>query len=186
MDSENATEILQLLLSHEPAPLGNWYAVSLTRLQSEAWLARVHRHMQMLYAAGQAGFEARVAGFIARFRGGCDVEADYRNLFALAAGGRERALLELCYGQLLLSCRCDSAWRHLDRGFELAAHLLDAEEYFSVLKRHDLLRILPLSPVPVCARELETLLTEARVIQKLDDRRFRVEYFSSEHRDTVD
>ena len=99
---------------------------------------------------------------------------------------RQRAMLELCFGQLLIARKCRSAWLHLDRGFALAAHLLEPEEYFSVLKRHELLRQLPVAPGASEGASLEALLNEARVIARLRGPASRPDLRGPRHRDTVD
>ena len=71
-------------------------------------------------------------------------------------------------------------------GFELAAHLLEPEEYFLVLKRHELLRHLQLMPTPSKAAGLDELLTEARVIQRLKGRESHTLPHNPGHLDTLD
>ena len=94
------------------------------------------------------------------------VEYRYPVLMARSAGWRT-ALLELVFGQLLASCRLFPAMKHLDAGFAAASGFLSPDDYFNVMKRHDLLRLLPLFPEPRAARALDELLVEARVIRRL-------------------
>jgi hypothetical protein len=109
----------------------------------------------------------RLAEIIFRFWAGHDSESNYRNCLALLDSDRDLALLELCYGQLLIARRLEPAWRHLDTGFTTAARLLEPEDYFTVMKRHELLRQLPLATRPSPAASLDALLAEARVIARL-------------------
>jgi hypothetical protein len=92
---------------------------------------------------------------------------EYRQLTAIASGKRERALLELVYGQLLSSRRRKPALQHLDHGFRLATGYLEATDYFLLVRRHDLLRYLPLSDAGAAPLGLQSLLTEAAVIRQL-------------------
>jgi hypothetical protein len=68
----------------------------------------------------------------------------------------------------------------------LAAHLLEPEEYFEVLKRYQLLRVLPLSPGFSEPVGLEALLTEAGVINELRGHANGTELTGPEHQDTLD
>ena len=137
-------------------------------------------------AGGQHWFEIRLAGLIVAYWRGGSVEADYKNLLVLAEEQRQQAMLRLCYGQLLLARRCENAWKYLDEGFRLSANMLQADEYFQVLKRHELLSGLPLSAEPSQPAPLDELLTEARVISRLRGRGTRPPPRSPKHRDTVD
>jgi hypothetical protein len=107
---------------------------------------------------------------------------DYRQLSALACDDSERALVELVYGQLLISGKRSPARQHLARGFSLAARHLDTD-YLLLLRRHALLEYLPLSESPVVAQDLQSLLKEAAVISRLRWNERRVH--KSSHRDTL-
>lgn len=78
-----------------------------------------------------------------------------------------RALLELIYGQLLMSARREPAMTHLQRGFELASKLFTPADYLQVLKRHQQLALLPLTAQGLPAATLQELLTTAGVIERL-------------------
>jgi hypothetical protein len=164
--------------------LASWFAAPLTVDQAQVSLSEVRQRTGRRAPAG--AFNIRLGEIILRFWAGRDVEPDYGNCLALAEDDRQRATLELCFGQLLISRKCQSAWLHLDRGFALAAHLLEPEEYFSVLKRHELLRQLPLAPRASEGVSLEALLNEARVIARLRGPGRRPDPRDPRHRDTVD
>ncbi|MDE2089269.1 MAG: hypothetical protein KGJ12_04550, partial [Gammaproteobacteria bacterium] len=83
---------------------------------------------------------------------------------------RDQALVELVYGQLLMSRKLYGAMEHLTAGFARAANLFAPDEYFSVLKRHALLGHLSLSERPSAPQDLASLLTEAAVIRRLETR----------------
>jgi len=160
-------DTLPVLLSGQTASLASWFASPLTRQQAEVWLPKIRRQLQACVSEGHDGCAVRLAELVVRYWHGYNIEATYHNMLALLRGRRERAMLELCYGQLLIARKTDRAWQHLDNGFELAAHILLPEDYFHVLKRHELLRALVLSARPSKPMRLDELLTEARVIQRL-------------------
>ena len=166
----NDPDILSFLLSGQTVSLATWFAGPLQPRQAEDWLPRIQRQVQVSLAGGQPRFNVQLAELIVRYWIGQDVDAGHKILLALLNETRERAMLELCYGQLLIARKCQPAWQHLERGFGLAAHLLEPEDYFLVLKRHELLRCLALSAQPSMPLELNDLLTEARVIGRLRGR----------------
>lgn len=168
--------------------LASWLGTPLNRTQAQMLLTTAQQRLCSGRPAGAERFSLRLAELIGRYWAGHDIEAAYQTMSPLLTDGRERALLELCLGQLLMARRCQSAWQHLDRGFQLAAHLLEAEDYFRVLRRHELLRQLPLASIPADAATLDALLNEARVIARL---RGTGKYQhsatgASQHRDTID
>jgi hypothetical protein len=160
-------DTLPVLLSGQRVSLASWFASPLSRQQAETWLPKIRRRAQNALNGAQDGSAVPLAELIVQYWLGRDVGAIYQNRRALAGGHRERAMLELCYGQLLMACKIDIAWQHLDRGFELAAHILQPEDYFLVLKRHERLRALALSAQPSKPMHLDELLAEAAVIQQL-------------------
>jgi hypothetical protein len=135
--------------------------------------------------SGAELFNLRLAELICRFWTGGDIEAAYETLSALPGDDRQLARLELCYGQLFMARRQQPAWQHLDRGFQLAANLLEAEDYFRVLGRHELLRQIPLQSEAGAAAPLDALLREARVIARLRGSVAKHEPVAGEHRDTL-
>ena len=181
-------DTLPVLLSGQRVSLAGWFASPLSRQQAETWLPNIRRRAQDSLNGGQDGSAVPLAELIVQYWLGRDVEAIYQNRRALPGGHRERAMLELCYGQLLMACKIDIAWQHLDRGFELAAHILQPEDYFLVLKRHERLRALALSAQPSKPMHLHELLAEARVIQQLKGAGRGTHRLASgqKHLDTVD
>ena len=94
---------------------------------------------------------------------------EYEKIQMVATDAFELALLELVYGQLLMSCKRAGAHQHLADGFELAVDHLASDEYFQLLRQHELLAWLPLSETPSLPQELASLLTEAAVIKQLQE-----------------
>jgi hypothetical protein len=146
--------------------LGAWHAEPLVRAVAKVLLERARAAQRACYRQGHDAFTPRLQEMIARFWLGCPVETDYLSLIGVTRGP-QRALTELVHGQLLMSRKLEGARAVLDRGFGLAAPSLTAEEYLSVLARHERLAYLPLGPRPAPAQGLAGLLTEAAVIRRL-------------------
>lgn len=152
----------------EPTILGRWYAEPLSADEARQCFAEASRRLEQRLRHGGRTLCCRLHLMMARFWQGEDISEEYRNLQRLAAGrAHSRALLELIYGQLLLSRQLTGALEHLDYGFNLARNLFTAGDYFTVMNRHRLLRQLPLSDTPAEAKPLESLLTSARVIERM-------------------
>ncbi len=155
------------LLSDNILSLADWYGEPLGAHQAEYWVGQLQSPPQHLSVRSRPCFRKRLAELVARYWSGRDAEMTYRSLAAATRSDTERALLELCYGQLLLARKQQPARKHLDRGFILAAHLLPADDYFRVMKRHQALAVLPLSANAAAPAGLDALLKEAGVIRKL-------------------
>jgi hypothetical protein len=186
MNNVIQADILSHLLSGKLNSLATWFADPMSPDEALACLPYIRRQARIASAGGRQWFEVRLAELIVAYWRGHDTEADYKNLLALAAEQRQQAMLGLCYGQLLLARKRETAWYHLDHGFRLAANLLEADEYFQVLKRHELLHGLPLSSNPSKPATLDELLTEARVVCQLQGRGSRPHVPGSEHSDMID
>ncbi len=147
--------------------LSAWYAEPLDEHQAQAMLTEVqHRQRQAHRQRRQCGacpFHELVAGFWL----GRSTDALYDRLVRTDKDSRRRALAELIGGQLLMSRRLQGAMERLRNGFFLAAPHLQAAEYFQILKRHELLALLPLLQRPAPPRGLQSLLREAQVIRQL-------------------
>jgi hypothetical protein len=155
-----------LLKPARPA-LSDWYGDPIDAAFAKALLERTERRLRSRLCHGGRCFPLHVLRMICRHWLQSDNTLEYRQLFALACDDGERALVELVYGQLLSSGMRLSARDHLARGFALAARLLDAADYFVLLRRHELLEYLPLSETPAVAQDLESLLRQAGVIRRL-------------------
>lgn len=166
--------------------LACWLGDPLDAPRAQQLLGVAREGMRHGRNSGSELFSLRLAELICRYWTGGDIEAAYETLSALPGDDRQLARLELCYGQLFMARRQQPAWQHLDRGFQLAAHLLEAEDYFRVLRRHELLRQIPLQATPGAAAPLEVLLREARVIARLRGAGTPHESVTGAHRDTLD
>ena len=172
----------ELLKPGRPA-LSGWYGDPMPPPAAQALLDRTERRLRSRLCHGGRCFPLNVLRMICRYWLPSDSALDYRQLSALARDDGDRALVELVYGQLLISGRRLTAREHLARGFSLAARLLDAADYFVLLQRHELLEFLPLSETPALAQDLGALLKQAAVIRRLRDGERR--HVRNAHHDTV-
>jgi hypothetical protein len=181
-----AHEMMQHLLAGRTLSLAAWLADPLPERDAELWLAQVGYRLRTCYARAQHCFQARLAEIIALHWCGKNAAMHYQNLRPVLDSDRHRAQLELSYGQLLIACKRREAWRHLDDGFECAANLLEPEEYFIVLRRHECLRHLSLSDNGADPVGLDGLLREAGVISRLAGPNRGRREAGTKHQDTVD
>ena len=158
----------QLFVARPAASLRDWYAEPMRHDQALSLQMRVQQALQLAYSRGQASVELQLLDIITRYWLGRPVDHLVSSLSATLKVPSQQALLNLVYGQLLASRKHPSAMHWLEAGFRLAADLLDPEAYFDLLQRHALLRHLPAGQGEVEAHSLNVLLTEARVIQRLD------------------
>ncbi len=163
--------------------LEGWYAEPLTEARA-AQLARRRGGPDAGPVPREAPHAAELNELIGRFWLGRPVTSHYHTLRAGAGGEEAVALVELVMGQLLMSRRLEGAGEHLQAGFDLARPWLPARAYFALLKRHQLLRRLPLSAAGGRASGLADLLLEARVIAQLEGFPSRI-LVGLGHHDTV-
>jgi hypothetical protein len=141
------------------------------------------RELQTRLCAGSPCFQLHVLQFVCQFRDQSNVGLVYEKLLATVQDNFERALLELVYGQLLISRKRADAHQHLAGGFALAVGHLASADYFRLVRQHELLSYLPLSETPSVPQELESLLEEAAVIRLL--RAAECRPYGLAHLDTV-
>ena len=148
-------------------PLGDWYADPITISAAGNLQRRARQALQHGYAHGEDCFAARLQEIAASFWLARSIEANYQSLAATSTDEHQHALIDLVFGQLLISRKLAGSLRYLDAGFSRAANLLKPADYFRVLKRHELLRHLVLGRQPAAAQDLASLLDEARIIARL-------------------
>lgn len=156
----------ELLKPARPA-LSGWYGDPMTDSSARALLDDTERRLRSRLCHGGRCLPLHVLRMICRYWLRFDIALDYRQLCAIVGDAGDRALVELVYGQLLITGRRLGAREHLARGFSLAARLLGAAEYFALLRRHELLESLPLSETSAGAQRLDSLLRQAAVIRRL-------------------
>lgn len=164
--------------------LAGWYATPLEAAIAGRLSEQLRRAEQRALAGNQAVYAARLGLLIAGFWSGRQVENDHRSLRATATSAQQ-ALADLVYGQLLVSCKRSGAQQLLKLGFAAAAGQLAATDYFAVLKRHELLTHLVLTPTGSPPQALADLLVEAKIIKQLKDKARRGRSFPDTHDDTL-
>ena len=147
-------------------PLAGWYAAPLAPEIAADLHIQVRQAQQRQLADQGSQFTSRLAGLIAGYWQDRAIDLDYRSLLATVLP-EQQALVELVYGQLLISRKLYGALDHLKRGFILATPMLKPAEYFAVLRCHEVLSTLILTATPSDGQTLSDLLNEARVIKQL-------------------
>ncbi len=113
-----------LLKSTRPS-LACWYADPRDAQAAQALLEVTQRRLQIRRCRGGRCFPLHVLRLICHYWLDRDCTLEYEQLSILYGDDRDLALLELVYGQLLISRKCLPALQHLERGFSLAARHLD-------------------------------------------------------------
>lgn len=155
------------LLPPLPAALGRWYADPMDEATARQLLQQGQRRVQRAHREGGPDLDGELEQLLARFALGETVGAQLDFLVQAAADPGERGLLLLVQGQLLASQRLSGAMGKLEQGFELARDVFLAEDFFAVMKRHELLAELPFQAEPRPQTDLATLLSEASAIRRL-------------------
>lgn len=163
---EHSVDVSRLLQPDADLPRVAWYAAPLPPEAAADLHAQARQAEQRALTSGSQPLAPRLAELVAGFWLGRAVALDYRSLVATLPA-ESQALVELIYGQLLISRKLAGALEHLDRGFVLAVPQLAPGEYFTLLRRHETLRALPLGATASAPQTLADLLTEARVIRRL-------------------
>ncbi len=166
----NAPSDLNVALSHH-GPLGRWYAepisAGVARQQLEEWIKK--RQQRLRQGRGDA-IILRLACAMIRFQSGENVDTEItalERLFQQRRSPRALALLYLIQGQLRAARHLPGAKDKLAQGFRLANRLLHPQDYFSLLHRHRLLALLPITH-GMDVQPLKTLLQAAAVQEQLE------------------
>lgn len=165
--------------------LSAWHAEPLTQAAAQALLNDVRISMRKNVIQNRQILALRLQEMIARFWLGYPIVMMYETLIAQTWNDNDRALIELVYGQLLMSKKLQGASVHLHKGFGLARKALGPEEYFLLMNRHNLLDFLVLSKTPATGQNLQTLLNEAGVIQRLQAGRGKSRPAATDNEDTI-
>lgn len=165
--------------------LGIWYADPLSPDEARDVLAQSEEREKQRKRHGGNTLSCRMQKMIARYWIGENIHDEYRMLKPAASrSAHGRVLLELIYGQLLLSRRLLDGLPHLEEGFRLGANLFAAGDYLQVMNRHRLLHQLPLSTSQAEAEPLDALLTAARVIERMKQTSRKRRQYSHDPKDT--
>ena len=169
----------------QPRILGRWYAKPMDTEAANQLFAEVNKRMERRLRHGGGTLCCRLLLMQAKFWQGKKIDDDYQGMQRLASRSTHaKALLELTYGQLLLSRQLTGAMEHLDNGFDLARNLFSANDYFTVMNRHRRLKHLHLATSPSPPSSLEQLLVTAQVIERLEQPEKKRGPYQFDKRDT--
>lgn len=155
------------LLDAGAPSLEGWYADPMQPALVEGLLESTRHEFSSRLCRGDRCFQLQVLRLICHYWQGRLIDMDYAHLVAIAGDDQDRALLDLVYGQLLMSRKRKPADRYLAAGFAAAVEGLGASAYFRLVRRHELLGYLPLSETLSQPLNLKALLREAAVIKCL-------------------
>lgn len=148
--------------------LARWYAEPLTHEQAQALLTLSQQREQALLKRHGKSYLSPLLKLIALHWLDKPIEGHYQHLISKRGRSVHVEILKpLLYGQLLISKKKPGATDYLDEAFELARLLLRPEDYFEVVKRHKLLKILPTEGDAGKGDPLEALLKTAGVIERM-------------------
>ena len=149
--------------------LTTWYAEPLTAEQAKQRSQRAYQK-QVECVVAQLHHDSTpyvVDELVSAFWLGKDYHHVYNRLLKTHADTELHGLLTLVLGQLLLSRKLHGAHETLQRALQVLNPYLSAKDYLELMRRHELLRVLPLSETAQPAAGLAQLENEAGVIQKL-------------------
>lgn len=150
------------------ALLARWYATPLDRDAAVALLHAAQQREAVRVRRGKSCYTCRLQRMVAHYWLGKEIDEEFHALTQrLRNTAHGRILVELIYGQLLMSQRRSGAMAALDHAFHAAHHLLTPGDYFVLFKRHNLLRRLPLGTEGQKGLFLDELLTTSAVIERM-------------------
>jgi hypothetical protein len=171
------------LLRPQQPSLAAWYAGPLTAGELARLQLAAAAGLKSRLCKGGSSFRPQLLQLVCQSLAGTDIEPGYRQLSASVHATRDMVLLELVYGQLLISRKLQPATKPLEQGFMRAARYLDSGDYLRLLRRHELLGYLVLTDTPADPQPLDALLSEAAVIRRLRENTGRRN--ENDHHDTV-
>jgi len=147
--------------------LAGWYATPLSLDEAHELMREVQQRHKKSVIEGTPCLLCEIEEMAAAFWSGKSVKTSLELAVRTEKNPARAALLQLAYGQLLLSCKRENAFEYLDRGLHQAADYFDPSDYFQVMNRHELLSGLPLFAEGRPPADLATLENEARILARL-------------------
>jgi len=147
--------------------LSAWQAEPVTVDAASEMLDGIRALLQQAYQCGAETSLLKIMEMTARYWLGVFQRADFDNLSHTLDSEKYQALACLLYGQLLMSQKRNGAHELLKQGFDRIQPWLQADEYFTLMKRHQQLAVLSLGQSASAALSLQELLNEAAVVRKL-------------------
>ncbi|MDH5786597.1 MAG: hypothetical protein OEZ16_13465 [Chromatiales bacterium] len=150
--------------------LARWYADPLSHEEAELLLSLCERREQDLLKHSGNSYLAPLLKLIALHWLGEATEGHYQYLISKKSKSVHAEILKpLIHGQLLMSKKIEGAMEDLDVAFHHARLLLRPEDYFVLVKRHQILRHIPLSAQPSQGETLDGLLKTGGVIGRMGE-----------------
>jgi hypothetical protein len=145
--------------------LARWYAEPLSHTEAQKLLALSLQREQTLLKRSASSPLSPLLKLIALHWLGEPTSAHYQHLTSRKEKSVHAEILKpLIYGQLLMSKQMEGTMGYLDDAYSQARLLLRSEDYFVVMKRHQILKSIPLSDEPAKGERLEGLLKIGGVI----------------------
>jgi hypothetical protein len=152
--------------------LARWYAEPLSHEEAEQLLSLAEKREQERLKRFARSNLSPFLRLIALHWLGEPTEEYYRHLTSRRTASIHAEILKpMIYGQLLMSRKTDGAMAYLDDAFHRARLLLRPEDYFVLMKRHQVLRSIPLSAEAAKGERLEGLLRMGGVIDRMEQGR---------------
>ncbi len=152
--------------------LARWYAEPLTHEEAKALLKLSERREQERLKRNGSSYLSPLLKLIALHWLGEPTEGHYHYLISKKNKSiHAESLTALIYGQLLMSKKLEGAMDYLDQAFHKVQLLLRPEDYFVLMKRHQVLKHIPVSGQPGKGESLEGLLKTGGVIGRMEESR---------------
>lgn len=165
--------------------LARWYAEPLSHTEAESLFKLSEKREQEKLKRNGRAYLSPLLKLIALHWLGEPTEGHYHYLSSKTNMSVHAEVLKpLIYGQLLMSKKLEGAMEHLDQAFHQARLLLRPEDYFVLMKRHQVLGNIPLSETAGEGETLEGLLKTGGVIGRLEETRGERPRFSHDPNDT--
>lgn len=150
--------------------LARWYAHPLSHDEARRLLELSVKREQEKLKRYATPYLSPYLRLIALHWLGESTDVQYQHLTSkLSRSAHAEILKSLIYGQLLMSRKQCGAMDYLDEAFHQARLLLRSDDYFAVMKRHHILKGIPLSDRAAREETLDGLLKTASVIARMKE-----------------
>lgn len=150
--------------------LARWYGEPLNHEEAEALLKLTEKRAQERLKRNGNSCLYPLLKLIALHWREEPTEGHYHYLISKKNKSVHAGILSpLIYGQLLMSTKTEGAMDYLDEAFHRARLLLKPEDYFVLMKRHQILKNIPLSGQACEGETLEELLKTGGVIGRMEE-----------------
>ena len=150
--------------------LARWYAEPLSHEEAQALLSLSERREQERLKRNGTAYLSPLLKLIALHWLEAPTESHYHYLISKKSKSiHADVLTPLIYGQLLMSRKQVGAMDYLEKAFHRATSLLRPEDYFVLMKRHQVLKQIPLSEQASQGVSLDALIKTGSVIGRMEE-----------------